>query len=379
MLANPIPLSLYVHIPWCIQKCPYCDFNSHALNDSVNEQQYISALLTDIESSLELTDNRRLSSIFIGGGTPSLFSPKNYDVLLQALESKIGFEKEIEITLEANPGTVDKKNFADYRKIGINRLSLGIQSFNNLMLKRLGRIHDSDTAKQAINTAVNAGFDNFNLDLMHGLPNQTPKEAISDLEMALSFNPPHLSWYQLTIEPNTVFYKTRPSLPSEDILMEIEQMGLGCLSNYQRYEVSAYALEKNAQCKHNLNYWQFGDYLGIGAGAHGKITLTDKKQIIRTQKSRLPKHYLAQPQASKTTAVPEKERAFEFMLNALRLKKIHSFEHFEQRSLCTISQIMPTLENAQNLELMHFSSQKFGLTAKGELFLNDVISLFLQT
>ncbi len=281
-------LSLYIHMPWCVKKCPYCDFNSHALKGEIDEQSYIKALIDDLDSHQLPTDSRFLS-IFIGGGTPSLFSAQAYQRLFKHLQQNYSLHSDIEITLEANPGTIDFEKFQSYCDVGINRLSIGVQSFNDKHLQKLGRIHNSDHAKRAIDIAQQAGFKNFNLDLMHGLPNQTDLEAAQDLKTALSFKPPHLSWYQLTIEPNTVFYKQHPTLPNEQQLEAIENIGQHCLSDYQHYEISAFCLPEH-QCQHNLNYWRFGDYLGIGAGAHSKLTQnSDTLEVSRFEKKRMPK------------------------------------------------------------------------------------------
>ena len=280
MLELP-PLSLYIHIPWCIKKCPYCDFNSHELQTSLPEAEYVEALCQDFDRDFEFCGDRPIHSIFIGGGTPSLFQAKSFDSLLQHIQSKTALSDKLEITLEANPGTAEARKFSDYFSAGINRLSLGIQSFDNKQLQNLGRIHSSDESRKAIQFARAAGFDNYNLDLMHGLPGQTLESAMSDLQSAIDFEPRHISWYQLTIEPNTVFYTRPPILPTEPVLNEVEEAGIVLLkqNSFQRYEVSAYS-QSNSQSQHNLNYWEFGDYLGIGAGAHGKITMPDSNAII---------------------------------------------------------------------------------------------------
>ncbi len=329
MLAQP-PLSLYIHIPWCVKKCPYCDFNSHefgAHEACVPEERYIAALCADFDADYTLAcggdtveKRRPIYSIFIGGGTPSLFSARAFDTLLQHIASTqhAGWleSPELEITLEANPGTLEAGRFAEFRAAGINRLSLGVQSFADAQLTRLGRIHDGAQARRAIDSARAAGFDNFNLDLMHGLPEQSLKDALADLESALSFEPPHLSWYQLTIEPNTVFYSKPPPLPSESILTSVQDAGHALLSarGLEQYEVSAYARSSSLQSRHNFNYWQFGDYLGIGAGAHGKISLADGSQPLRTRKHRQPDHYLraaTQPQANgRIRGIPPRQRRF---------------------------------------------------------------------
>ena len=287
MLEQP-PLSLYIHIPWCLRKCPYCDFNSHAATSQLPEQEYVSALCQDLDtdlSSLKLADFSGFHSVFIGGGTPSLFSARAYEQLLDHIRKKVGIERGAEITLEVNPGAAEAEKFLGYRQAGINRLSIGIQSFHTDYLAKLGRIHSGPEAEKAIELALAAGFDNFNLDLMHGLPGQSIEEGLEDLKKALSFGPTHLSWYQLTIEPNTEFYARPPPLPEDDLLAEMQDSGIELISEagFRRYEVSAYS-QPGYQSQHNLNYWLFGDYLGIGAGAHGKFSDPDTGLIKRTRK-----------------------------------------------------------------------------------------------
>ncbi|MBK7301408.1 MAG: radical SAM family heme chaperone HemW [Moraxellaceae bacterium] len=328
------PLSLYIHVPWCVRKCPYCDFNSHTSPQSLPEDEYIAALLLDIDQDLAWLQGRAIHSVFIGGGTPSLLSPQAYQQLFSQLKQKMTFEANCEITLEANPATVEHGSFEGYLEAGINRLSLGIQSFNGLQLKNLGRIHGQSEAEKAILLAKAAGFTNFNLDLMHGLPNQSLEEALLDIEIALSFKPPHLSWYQLTIEPNTAFYRQPPVLPDDDTLWAIQEAGQQKLAQagLLQYEVSAYTHNKPSQ--HNLNYWQFGDYLAIGAGAHGKVTTP--QGIFRYRKTRLPKDYLAAAPQQQARLGLEKvsndDLSFEFMMNGLRLKQGVPIAYFEQRT-----------------------------------------------
>lgn len=382
------PLSLYIHIPWCVRKCPYCDFNSHTLkadNEQVSrEEKYISALIIDFQQSLSNIQDRPLHSIFIGGGTPSLFKPESYERLFKAIFQEVACEKDIEITLEANPGTADEKNFRGYRESGINRISLGVQSFNPEKLHKLGRIHSADQAKNAFYLARNAGFERINLDLMFGLPDQTVEEALNDLEQALILNPDHLSWYQLTLEPNTVFYKRPPILPNEDYLWEIELEGKKIIqSYYEQYEISAYS-QVNQQCRHNVNYWQFGDYLGIGAGAHGKTTNVqqEKTYITRTQKKRQPEDYIQGLQrkksfTAKTEEIPVHDRVFEFMLNALRLYQPISYDLFSHRTGIAIEKIRPQLINAQDKNLIILNEDTFDVTNLGHRYLNDLQALFL--
>lgn len=377
MLQLP-PLSLYIHIPWCVKKCPYCDFNSHNANNDLPETQYIQALLDDLDNDMSWVQSREIQSIFIGGGTPSLFSANSYDYLFNQLTNKLSFAKNIEITLEANPGTFEAEKFNDYRRVGINRLSIGIQSFNEEHLKRLGRIHDSSQAQAAIKMAYDAGFERINLDLMHGLPEQTQQQALADLELALSFGTEHLSWYQLTIEPNTQFYKTPPILPDDERLWEIQEKGQALIqaSGLQQYEISGYA-KAGQESRHNLNYWQFGDYLGIGAGAHGKLNLPKSNKILRTQKRRMPNAYLNQsPFLAKQTGIPQDQRALEFMLNALRLKQGVTFEFFEKRTGLSIHEIEPLLKKAQSKGLLEAHQEKILPTEKGQLFLNDLLAIF---
>ncbi len=376
---NSIPVSLYIHIPWCVKKCPYCDFNSHTQNGELPEKDYISALLDDFAISIQNVDPKRsLTSIFIGGGTPSLFSPKAYAQLFAGLQTLLPFDPNIEITLEANPESVKLARFIEYKKIGINRISVGIQSFNDMMLQRLGRAHDTVQASKAIDSVLQAGFENFNLDLMFGLPSQTLKEALADLEYALKFPATHLSWYQLTLEPNTPFYQHPPKLPNDDLLWHMQNEGQNLLSKngFVQYEVSAYT--RGQACQHNLNYWTFGDYLGIGCGAHGKINNT------RTVKMRHPKAYLQAHQNhldlnAKTEKINPKELPFEFMLNALRLTKGFSTPVFTQRTGLPLEVIHAPLQKAKDLGLLDIDITKNTIcpTIQGSRFLNDLITLFL--
>lgn len=376
-MSSPVntPLSLYIHFPWCIRKCPYCDFNSHELKQDLPEQEYIDKLLADLDQDLnqfDLTD-RKIHSIFMGGGTPSLFSPDAIYNLLNSIQSRIDFKSDLEITLEANPGTFEQDKFSGFRQAGINRLSIGIQSFQKEKLKALGRIHDDEAALKAINIAKQAGFENFNIDLMHGLPNQSLEDALFDIKTALGFLPPHISWYQLTLEPNTLFYKQPPTLPDETILGDINQVGGDLLSqhNYINYEISAHC-QPGRECQHNVNYWEFGDYLGIGAGAHAKVN------NIRTSKTKHPKEYLTNSSFISTQAPIEKHQlAFEFMLNALRLRKLISWELFATRTNLEPKAILNNLEKLSDKNLMIISEQGFELTPLGQRFLNDVLTSFL--
>lgn len=371
-----LPLSLYVHIPWCVKKCPYCDFNSYATDNDLPERAYIQALITDLDQNRDLIQARTIKSIFFGGGTPSLFSPKSFETLLQYFHKTLKIEPTVEITMEANPGTTESYPFEDYAKAGINRVSLGIQSFSDQHLKTLGRIHSAKESKKAIDRVHHAPFRSFNLDLMYGLPNQSLKEAFDDLHTALSFSPPHLSWYNLTIEPNTLFHHTKPSLPTEKTIIEMESIGQELLQDHGlgQYEVSAYAKPQH-RCQHNLNYWEFGDYLGIGAGAHSKIT--EGKIIARFSKTRYPKTYLLDPKkVCQHNIVPESDRSFEFMLNALRLTDGVPTTYFDSRSLCSLSSIQPILMEASKQDLLQIDGARICPTPLGKRFLNDLIWLF---
>ncbi len=379
--TQPIPLSLYVHYPWCVQKCPYCDFNSHTLKQNIDEAAYIDALIKQLEQTLPMIWGRPLKSIFFGGGTPSLISEAGLQRFMSQARALLGFGPEIEITLEANPGTVDFKKFAGFREAGINRLSMGIQSFDDEKLRALGRIHSSAEAKLAIAAAVDAGFDNYNLDLMFALPKQTLQQAIADVQLALEFQPPHLSHYQLTLEPNTPFYKQPPVLPDEDLAWEMQQACQQILAQagYQHYEVSGYA-QPGHQCQHNLNYWQFGDYIGLGAGAHGKITSPPEGKIWRTQMPASPGGYIAEmtrPNPGRTTLVSQDDAVFEFMLNALRLQDGFDLQLFELRTGLPLSMIESRLAEMQQHGWVEMDHQRLQLTVKGQQYLNDVVGLFL--
>lgn len=373
-----LPLSLYIHIPWCIQKCPYCDFNSHKSPEVRPEFEYMQALLKDLDEDLARFPVGPVSSIFIGGGTPSLISAEIYAELFKELKTRLTFKNDIEITLEANPGTVEQSRFSAYRDIGINRLSLGIQSFNANHLKALGRIHDDKQAHVAIEAARKAGFTNLNLDLMHSLPKQTVEEGLEDLKAALSHAPEHLSWYQLTIEPNTVFYKQRPSLPSEEVSCALEEEGQLLLAShgFERYEISAYS-KNNRPSKHNLNYWLFGDYLGIGAGAHGKLSTST--HIFRTQKTRQPQTYLNpnKPFMTEVTTLNGDDLIFEFMLNATRLEAPIPYTLFKERTYLEPSLLHHKLQEAEQKGLITCASTHWQVTSLGRRYANDLQELFL--
>nr|WP_165495971.1 radical SAM family heme chaperone HemW [Pseudomonas daroniae] len=373
------PLALYVHIPWCVRKCPYCDFNSHAAGPNLPEEAYVDALLADLDSDLQQAHGRPLTSIFFGGGTPSLFSAKALGRLLEGVERRIPFASDIEITLEANPGTFEQDKFAAYRRLGINRLSIGVQSFQAEKLKALGRIHDGDEAIRAADMARAAGFDNFNLDLMHGLPDQSLDDALGDLRIAIAQAPTHLSWYQLTVEPNTVFWNQPPVLPEDDTLWDIQEAGQALLAEhgYGQYEVSAYAQPGRA-ARHNLNYWTFGDFIGIGAGAHGKLSTPDGR-ISRTWKTRLPKDYLdpAKHYSAGERLLSAEELPFELLMNVLRLSDGCAAELFSQRTGLPLQQLAVAREQAERRGLLQKDPARLTATREGQLFLNDLLQYFL--
>ncbi|PSU79057.1 YggW family oxidoreductase [Photobacterium phosphoreum] len=383
MLVPP-PLSLYVHIPWCVQKCPYCDFNSHALKTELPELDYIDALIDDLETDLMayqlINGQRPLHSIFIGGGTPSLISPTEIGRLLAAIETRIPFSDNIEITMEANPGTVEAGRFEGYRHAGVNRISIGIQSFQDDKLQRLGRIHGSQEAIKAIELAKSAGLNSFNTDLMHGLPDQSIADAISDLKQAIALDPPHLSWYQLTIEPNTLYYSKPPTLPDDDDLWDIFEQGHALLTaaGYQQYEISGYS-KVGKQCQHNLNYWRFGDYLGIGCGAHGKISFDDGR-IIRTVKVKHPRGYLHadKPYLSEQISVADSERSFEFFMNRFRLLEACPKQDFIDRTGLPLTTIEANIDWAIEQNYLHDNGDHWQITEHGKLFLNDLLAAFVE-
>ena len=379
-MTDSPPLSLYIHIPWCVRKCPYCDFNSHQNKTTIlPEKTYINCLIQDLMHDLQQFNiTQPLHSIFIGGGTPSLFNASSFDRLLATIDHHWGIPSGIEITLEANPGTVEQQRFTNYRNIGINRLSLGIQSFADEKLKTLGRIHSGNEAIRAVKLAQDAGFTNINLDLMFGLPQQSIQQGLNDLQQAQTLQPQHISWYQLTLEPNTIFYKKPPKLPNDDDIFTLQQLGQSYLAEngFLQYEISAYA--KTAyQCQHNKNYWQFGDYIGIGAGAHGKISLANT-DIIRTRKIKQPDRYLATNKFIATkVSLTENDLAFEYMLNALRLNAPVSLKDFTYKTGLANHYIKPQLEQAENKKLLKQENGYLIKTSLGQRFLNDLLSLFL--
>ncbi|GAB3486598.1 radical SAM family heme chaperone HemW [Marinomonas epiphytica] len=386
--ASLPPLSLYIHLPWCVKKCPYCDFNSHQADRFENqgklpEEAYLAQLLADLEVDLPYVANRPIQTAFIGGGTPSLMSEDFYYQLMSKLREKLTWVEDAEITMEANPGTFEQAKFTHFRQAGINRLSIGVQSFQPNLLKTLGRIHNRDEAITAVDKSRLAGFDNINIDLMHGLPGQSQTDALDDLSLAIALNPEHLSWYQLTIEPNTEFYRRPPTLPEDNTLWAIQDAGQALLGakGFAQYEVSANA-QVGRQAKHNQNYWRFGDYIGIGAGAHGKITL-ENGQIFRTRKTRHPNHYLSNlPEALVTKeAIASEDLPLEFMMNRLRLFesfKLQDFERFCQQNLP--NSLLGACETALKRGLLEPTEWQHGrveTTDKGKLFLNELLELFL--
>ncbi|HIX60620.1 MAG TPA: radical SAM family heme chaperone HemW [Candidatus Halomonas stercoripullorum] len=380
------PLALYVHLPWCVRKCPYCDFNSHGVGRGAElpEAEYLAALLDDLDADLPLVAGRPLVSIFFGGGTPSLMSAEFYSRFLAELAKRLSLAGNIEITLEANPGTVERGRFLGYRRAGINRLSLGVQSFQGDQLRALGRIHSGDDAEAAVEEARAAGFDNLNLDLMHGLPGQTPELALSDLERGLALAPEHLSWYQLTLEPNTEFHSHPPPLPQEEILWEIQDQGHARLeaAGLSRYEISAYACP-GRQSQHNLNYWRFGDYLGIGAGAHGKLTCvedTGRWRIERRWKTRQPEAYLARRHdlrgfVAGRNEVVDAELPLEFSMNALRLVEGVPLSDWQAHTGRAMTLLEKRLGAARNKGLLVEDVTRLQASSQGLLFLNELLAL----
>ncbi len=378
-MAGDIPLGLYVHIPWCVRKCPYCDFNSHA--GQPDEEAYVEALIADLAAESGDVSGRPVGSIFFGGGTPSLFSSAGISRILDTVRAQLQLADAVEITLEANPGTVDAGHFAGYRAAGVNRLSIGVQSFDDTMLRRLGRIHTASEAREAFHVARSAGFDNINLDLMYGLPGQTPGMAIDDLREAIALAPEHLSWYQLTLEPNTAFHAAPPpAIPDDEVLGEIAESGIPLLARegYAQYEVSAYA-SNDRRCRHNLNYWQFGDYIGIGAGAHGKLTLAGEG-VVRRRKQRHPRRYMETASAGNALSgehsLQDDDLLMEFMLNALRLNGGVPATWFEQRTGLALAAIGQRLALARSQGLIEEDAGIICPTPTGRRYLHDLLLLF---
>lgn len=386
--ANLPDLSLYVHIPWCLKKCPYCDFNSHTFQGDLPEHDYLEALLADIDHDMKWVQQRDIKSIFFGGGTPSLFSADFFKRFLDQASQKLAFSDDIEITMEANPGTLECAPYKALLNSGINRISLGIQSLNSEALKRLGRIHSAQTALDALLSALDAGFDRVNADLMFGLPEQPLKHALAELEQLINTGVKHISWYQLTLEPNTQFYKQPPPLPEDDTLADMADAGQALLASagFTQYEVSAFAHPEH-NCRHNTNYWRFGDYLGIGAGAHGKITQQDAAKphhyhTIRTTRTRLPQHYLGQSTPGKATlkTVASEDLIFEYCLNRFRLFESFPLEHMITRTGCQAADLTQQFESCIQkgwMTVLDHRPQHYALTPLGRRFLNDVVATFL--
>ncbi|MFW8592290.1 radical SAM family heme chaperone HemW [Glaciecola sp. 2405UD65-10] len=385
MILNAIPLALYVHIPWCVQKCPYCDFNSHTLKGGIPESEYIAHLLDDLSADLPLVSHngqlREVTSIFIGGGTPSLLSVEAMHKLIEGIKARIPVHPQAEISMEANPGTVESDKFIGFQASGVNRISIGVQSFQASHLKILGRIHNEGQAHNAIELAKSLALRSFNTDLMHGLPEQSLENALSDLQQAIDHAPPHLSWYQLTIEPNTLFYSKPPELPIDDVLWDIQTQGQALLAQhgYEQYEVSAYA-KPGQKCAHNLNYWRFGDYLGIGCGAHGKISNLSTGEIIRTVKVKHPKGYmdLSKPYMQGQTAILDEDMGFEFFMNRLRLIEAcphDEFERYTGRALTEQEKSIISKLNGQGLMLSN--NNEWRLSELGKRHLNTVLAEFV--
>ena len=373
------PLSLYIHIPWCVRKCPYCDFNSHEAREPIPEQQYVDALIADLEAALPLIWGRKIYTVFFGGGTPSVFSAASIEQILAAVRARVPLSIDAEITLEANPGTFEVEKFRAFRAAGVNRLSIGIQSFNPRHLKALGRIHNDSEARAAIEIA-RANFDNFNLDLMYGLPMQSPDEALADIEAALAFAPPHLSVYHLTLEPNTYFHRHPPPVPSDDVAAQMQDAIEAKLAaaGYRHYETSAFALP-GRQARHNMNYWTYADYLGIGAGAHSKLSFPDR--IARQARYKQPKQYMERAAAGKAVQVQTKvgaaDIAFEFMMNALRLNGGFPLVLFEERAGMPLTAVLKQLESAEQRGLIVRDHERVTPTVLGRKFLNNLLQIFL--
>ncbi|WP_275288069.1 radical SAM family heme chaperone HemW [Halomonas elongata] len=388
MIDHLPPLALYVHVPWCVRKCPYCDFNSHGVGRGAElpEEEYLAALIDDLDADLPLAAGREIVSVFIGGGTPSLMAPSFYRRLLEALKARLPLAPDIEITLEANPGTLERGRFAGYREAGINRLSLGVQSFQDDQLAVLGRIHGGADAEAAIMEARHAGFDNLNIDLMHGLPGQTVELALADLDRALAFSPEHISWYQLTLEPNTEFHSRPPTLPEEEVLWDIQDIGHDRLeaAGLERYEISAYA-RPGQRARHNLNYWRFGDYLGIGAGAHGKLSARggDGLAIERRWKARQPEAYLRRRRDPRgfvagRAPVDADELPLEFAMNALRLVDGVSMATWRAHTGYTPAVMSSRLVEAREKGLLVEDAGKLQASPRGLLFLNELLALISE-
>ena len=390
-LLNNLPLALYIHLPWCIRKCPYCDFNSHEITGgSFPEKDYIEAIIRDLKFSAGQFRAREIISIFFGGGTPSVISADGIGMILEAINAISALSADTEITLEANPGAVDSRRFAAYRRLGVNRLSIGVQSFSDDKLAAIGRIHNGNDALAAFETAVSAGFSNINIDLMYGLPGQTVEDALSDLDRAVSLEPAHISWYQLTIEPNTVFHAKPPPLPDDDRIWQMQSCGADYLTRqrYRQYEVSAWSRE-GRECRHNLNYWEFGDYIGIGAGAHGKVTTRNdsgapslQTSITRQSRLRVPESYIRNAGSDSVIAehktLTEADCILEFMLNALRLKDGVARNSFSERTGLPPDAIRVQVDAARNEGLLEDGQGLIKATEKGARYLNDLLQYFMN-
>ena len=374
------PLSLYIHIPWCIKKCPYCDFNSHAIKADTPEVAYIDALLNDLAKDLQIYNiTRPISSIFIGGGTPSLFSPESIDRLLRGIEQQVTLKDNLEIALEANPGTFESHKFAEFRALGINRLSIGIQSFNDKLLKKLGRVHSAHEAVVAAEIAHQSGFENFNLDLMFGLPGSSPDDSKADVATAISLKPAHISFYQLTLEPNTYFHEFPPQLPNDELIFSTQKHCQNLLADqgYQQYEVSAYSLP-GMHCRHNVNYWKFGDYLGIGAGAHGKITQALPHKIIRSIKPKSPEQYLKDTHRNGgADVISVADLPLEFIMNHLRLKQGFTMETYQSTTGLDINSLEPALSTCLKQELLIYQDNHYYCSEQGWNFMDNVLEKFM--
>ena len=397
-LSNTLPLALYIHLPWCVRKCPYCDFNSHEIKGgSFPQQEYVDAVVRDLKFSAGLFQGRELVSVSFGGGTPSVMPARAIGSILEAVDAVSALSTDTEITLEANPGTVDSERFAAYRSLGVNRLSVGVQSFSDARLAAIGRIHDGNGALSALETAVGAGFSNINIDLMYGLPGQTVEDAMSDLDRAVSLEPAHISWYQLTIEPNTVFHARPPPLPDDDLVWQMQSGGADYLNRqrYRQYEVSAWSREGRA-CRHNLNYWEFGDYIGIGAGAHGKSTTRtstptanaapfrcepEQTSITRQSRLRVPASYIrnagTDSAIADTKVLTKEDCILEFMLNALRLNDGVPQDYFSKRTGLSADTIRASVDAAKNEGLLEAEQGMLKATEKGSRYLNDLLQYFM--
>jgi putative oxygen-independent coproporphyrinogen III oxidase len=383
------PLSLYVHMPWCVRKCPYCDFNSHQLKSAAPDGGYIDALIRDFDAELSRAQGRRIDTVFFGGGTPSLFQPEDFSRLLGALRQRAAFADDVEVTMEANPGTIERGRFDGYREAGINRVSLGAQSFGRRALERLGRIHSADDTHRAVAELRAAKLDNFNLDLMYALPGQSLEEALEDVQIACQLGPAHISYYQLTLEPGTVFHARPPQLPDEDVAWQMQTAGQKLLAEagFDQYEVSAYA-RHGKRCRHNMNYWLFGDYLGLGAGAHGKLSLALPERILRTAKPKQPREYQEQMQTRTRAGAPgdpigdssfiaAADLPFEFMLNALRLNEGFTVRDYRQRTGLEMESLEARLADARGRGLLESREDGWRPTDLGRRFLNDLQASFL--